>query len=268
MIGNNECDAVNNFIQCGFDGGDCCDQSLIGNGKCDDFNNFPICENYDGGDCRPPNITEWPNCPHNPEFIGDETCQNHLKIAECNFDAGDCCDTSLIGNKKCDAINLFSTCGTHQEAEIDCSLFTIKSKLNQKALEAHVNESVTKVRMWTFNGSSNQLWYWDDDYLRNKMFPQMVLSLGEGNLAILEDLDKKNSKQKWTLLQEEQFVTNYNKWVLDLHGKNRANGAVVGGYGNHKSINQKWTLEFTGMITHFKFTYIPKKHLGTNFMHF
>ena len=100
--------------------------------------------------------------------------------------------------------------------------------------------------MWTFKGSSNQLWYWDNDYLRNNMFPQMVLSLGEGNLAILEDLDKTNSKQKWNLLQEEQFVTNYRGWVLDLFGQNRANGANVGGYRNVKAINQKWTLNFTG----------------------
>ena len=86
------------------------------------------------------------------------------------------------------------------------------------------------------------------------MFPQMVLSLAEGNLAILEDLDMTNSKQKWSLLKEEQFVSNYNDWVLDLYGGNRDNGAVVGGYGNSEAINQKWTLEFTGMIaTSFKY---------------
>ena len=126
MIGNNVCDAANNVTQCGFDGGDCCHQSLIGNGKCDDSNNFPMCENYDGGDCRPPNITEWPDCPHNPGLIGDGTCDNHLKTkAEWFQDGGDCCDISLIGNKKCDAINLFSSCSSQQEAEIDCTLFTI-----------------------------------------------------------------------------------------------------------------------------------------------
>ena len=53
MIGNNECDAVNNFTQCGFDGGDCCDSSLIGNKICNDFNNFSTCGDHDGEDCLP-----------------------------------------------------------------------------------------------------------------------------------------------------------------------------------------------------------------------
>jgi hypothetical protein len=69
---------------------------LIGNGKCDDLNNFHTCENYDGGDCRPPNITEWSECPHNPELIGDGQCDNHLRNAHCDYDSDDCKDN--IGN--------------------------------------------------------------------------------------------------------------------------------------------------------------------------
>ena len=37
---------------CQFDGGDCCQKSLIGNGVCDDVNNFATCGNFDGGDCK------------------------------------------------------------------------------------------------------------------------------------------------------------------------------------------------------------------------
>ena len=112
MIGNNVCDAANNVTQCGFDGGDCCHQSLIGNGKCDDFNNFPMCENYDGGDCRPPNITEWPECPHNPLLIGDGKCNSHLENkAECNNDAPDCCpNNDLVGDAECNPENLNDVC--------------------------------------------------------------------------------------------------------------------------------------------------------------
>ena len=37
---------------CKFDGGDCCQKSLIGNGICEDENNFVTCGNFDGGDCK------------------------------------------------------------------------------------------------------------------------------------------------------------------------------------------------------------------------
>ena len=97
--------------ECNHDSGDCCDQSLLANGNCEGFNNFPTCENYDKGDCRPPNITDWPECPHNPKFIGDETCDEHLKNkAECHHDGEDCCDLSLIGNKFCNIENNIPTC--------------------------------------------------------------------------------------------------------------------------------------------------------------
>ena len=77
---------------------------LFGNRICDAVNNFVTCENYDGGDCRPPNITDWPKCPHNPALIGDGTCDDHLKIrAECNHDSIDCCQNpELIGDSTCD----------------------------------------------------------------------------------------------------------------------------------------------------------------------
>ena len=92
--------------------GDCCIKSWIGNCICDVVNNFSSCGNYDGGDCRPRNITKWPECPHNPEFIGDKTCDDHLKTnPECNNDGGDCCDQTLIGNRKCDEPNNFISCG-------------------------------------------------------------------------------------------------------------------------------------------------------------
>ena len=92
FIGDGICDNhLQNISECNHDNEDCCDHSLIGNGVCNTVNNIPTCSYYDAGDCRPPNITDWPECPHNPEFIGDGTCNDHLKTkAECNFDSHDC----------------------------------------------------------------------------------------------------------------------------------------------------------------------------------
>ena len=90
LISNEFCDLINFNAACNFDGGDCCDNTLIGNKYCNNFNNFESCQLYDGDDCRPPNVKEWPECPHNPKFIGDGICDNHLVNAECNFDSSDC----------------------------------------------------------------------------------------------------------------------------------------------------------------------------------
>ena len=112
LVGNGQCDSdLMNQTICNYDGGDCCNQTLIGNGNCDNMNNNPTCENYDKGDCRPPNMQEWPECPHNPAMIGDGICHNNLKTkAECNYDGGDCCNQALIGNGNCDNINNNPTC--------------------------------------------------------------------------------------------------------------------------------------------------------------
>ena len=78
---------VNNELErghCDFYEGECCAQWLVRDGTCDEQNNFPTCSYYDGGDCRPPNITDWPECPNNPVLIGDGTCDDALLMAECN----------------------------------------------------------------------------------------------------------------------------------------------------------------------------------------
>ena len=87
---------------------------MFGDGICNDHNNFLTCENYDGGDCRPPNITEWPECPHNPALISDGTCDDHLKSkAECNHDSLDCCtEPKAVGN---------GTCEDHLKSKPECN---------------------------------------------------------------------------------------------------------------------------------------------------
>ena len=65
---------------CDFKSGNFCADWAIGNGICDAQNNFAICGNHDGGDCIPPNVEGKPNCPYNPEYIGDSNCLNHYNM--------------------------------------------------------------------------------------------------------------------------------------------------------------------------------------------
>ena len=58
LIGNGNCDDLNNNKECNYDKGDCCDTSIwkwIGNGHCDDENNKEECH-WDGGDCCGNNV--------------------------------------------------------------------------------------------------------------------------------------------------------------------------------------------------------------------
>ena len=111
-IGDGICfDHFKTKAECNHDSGDCCDQSLLANGNCEEFNNFLTCENYDKGDCRHSSKSEWPECPFNPEYIGDGTCFDHFKTkSECNHDGGDCCNQILIKDRFCDDFNNFETC--------------------------------------------------------------------------------------------------------------------------------------------------------------
>ena len=57
LLGNNNCDEINNMMECNYDEGDCkmiCPSpTFYEDGFCDDENNILTCA-YDGGDCCPP----------------------------------------------------------------------------------------------------------------------------------------------------------------------------------------------------------------------
>ena len=69
-----------------------CADSKYGDRFCDSDNDFENCNNFDGGDCRGFKMSpSWPNCRHNPDFIGDGICDYRFATDEsCNGDSGDC----------------------------------------------------------------------------------------------------------------------------------------------------------------------------------
>ena len=91
LIGDGICLDHFNNTDCHYDMGDCCVKSLFGDKRCHQFNNFEKC-NFDGNDCRSLGNIEWPDCPHNPIFIGDGVCDDHLRNAHCDYDSDDCKD--------------------------------------------------------------------------------------------------------------------------------------------------------------------------------
>merc|ERR1712083_895887 len=85
--GDNYCDDENNTPGCGFDGGDCCQES-----PADGWDNYcSDCECLEF-----PATTEAPgtNCVA-PHWFGDNYCDDENNNAECGFDGGDCCGDNV-----------------------------------------------------------------------------------------------------------------------------------------------------------------------------
>jgi len=90
--GDGNCDDVNNNVGCGYDGGDCCEQSLgslvkknyCHKCKCiDPDNQCVLKKNKCGG----------------AEHKADGHCDDYNNNCGCDYDGGDCCAQSVTGGK-------------------------------------------------------------------------------------------------------------------------------------------------------------------------
>ena len=85
----------------------CFDPSWHADGYCDDDNNKEACF-FDGGDCCGPNVnTEYcTECQclsdggssggcSDPDWVGDDFCNDGNNNQECNYDGGDCCGSNI-----------------------------------------------------------------------------------------------------------------------------------------------------------------------------
>jgi len=100
-VGDTICDDGNNTPECGFDGGDCCDNENEG------WDNYcQECECLDF-----PETTQAPdgsNCEV-PEWFGDDYCDDNNNNSECGFDGGDCCGDNVNTNycSECECLTKF-----------------------------------------------------------------------------------------------------------------------------------------------------------------
>ena len=153
QLGNGICNKnykKNNMEECGWDGGDCCEESCkmnakprkakkcgsrgyycldpsydvcgakfkqLGNGICNLKNNKAEC-GWDGGDCCEETCTNNPNpkkaakcgnaryqcldpahkCTASPKQLGNGKCSRKHNKADCGWDGGDCCKESCMSN--------------------------------------------------------------------------------------------------------------------------------------------------------------------------
>ena len=87
-IGDGKCHGVTNNAGCGWDGGDCCEESC----------NHPNCGLFWGYDCKDPKYNPYaPECTANYKLIGDGLCHGSTNVPECGYDGGDCCESTCQG---------------------------------------------------------------------------------------------------------------------------------------------------------------------------
>ena len=125
--------------------------------------------------------------------------------------------------------------------------FIITSRHSGKVLDASLDESSTgKVILWSYHGKDNQLWFWDDDNIRCKQFPEKVLDLHMANYeannwgkVFLHPYNTGNN-QRWKA-EGDQIISSYKNLRLDVKQSSTSDGELVGGYRNHGGVNQRWT---------------------------
>ena len=96
FCGDGYCDESLNNAGCGWDGGDCCQESCVGR-------DIPCSTNALDYTCRDPTYKILPpNCKvEKPENVGDGFCDVYggYNTAECDFDGGDCCKATCRVSK-------------------------------------------------------------------------------------------------------------------------------------------------------------------------
>jgi hypothetical protein len=107
-IGDGWCDAYSpyNTPECGYDGGDCCENTCQdGPYECGVEAPFNCQDPSEPTSApvptQPPLEDIYPNCVvENPEWVGDGWCDSDgdYNTEACGYDGGDCCETTCVSN--------------------------------------------------------------------------------------------------------------------------------------------------------------------------
>lgn len=99
-VGDGQCDGYLNTLECGYDGGDCCECTCV-EGSTFSCGRSPfVCLDP----ACPDEAFEYPACTGDIYTLGDSRCDSENNYATCGFDGGDCCE--------CTCTNSTNTCGT------------------------------------------------------------------------------------------------------------------------------------------------------------
>ena len=160
---------------------------------------------------------------------------------------------SVNAQNKIIAASVSSDYLQHWSLSLKPSYFIITSRGSGTALTADDKNNV-RIMMWEYHGEDNQLWFWDDENIRSKKFPDKVLQAGncQGAQATLAKYANNNKLQSWAADSQDdtiKVISSIQNYFPKLCVDNFStdNNTKVIRCRNNRYPNDKWTFSSSRM---------------------
>ena len=127
----------------------------------------------------------------------------------------------------------------HWSLSLDPIYFVIANRKNGKVI---ATDKDANVQMFGYNGQDSQLWYWDDNNIRSKSFPDKVLKVDETGKVDLGTYIYSDPSQKWTINGNDNIKQLSNNSSILLC---ESDTDSIRGCREKISDGSKWTLELS-----------------------
>ncbi|CAN0319675.1 unnamed protein product [Ectocarpus sp. 8 AP-2014] len=109
-VGDGDCDRDNNFAECGYDGGDCCECTCVSEGEYECGAGGYACIDPAAECVNDDDVTFQIASTCVADMIGDAYCDEPNNVEECGYDGGDCCACTCedIPTYPCGSFSRFS----------------------------------------------------------------------------------------------------------------------------------------------------------------
>ena len=160
---------------------------------------------------------------------------------------------SVNAQNKIIAASVSSDYLQHWSLSLKPSYFIITSRGSGTVLTAD-DKNNGRIMMWEYHGEDNQLWFWDDENIRSKKFPDKVLQAGscQGAQVKLAVYVNNNKLQSWTADSQDDTI----KMLSPIHNYfpklcvenfSTNNNTKVIRCRNNRYPNDKWTFSSSRM---------------------
>ena len=160
---------------------------------------------------------------------------------------------SVNAQNKIIAASVSSDYLQHWSLSLKPSYFIITSRGSGTALTAD-DKNNGRIMMWEYHGEDNQLWFWDDENIRSKKFPDKVLQAGncQGAQATLAKYANNNKLQSWAADSQDdtiKVISSIQNYFPKLCVDNFStdNNTKVIRCRNNRYPNDKWTFSSSRM---------------------
>ena len=137
-----------------------------------------------------------------------------------------------------------SSCDNHFNSSTFADrYFVIESLYNGEVLNAY---SSSEIGTNTKNGGDGQLWFWQQDSLRSKIYPEKAIEIDTTHswkkvvLGSYQALSSQNFSFVIDEFGQKEIVSEYENLRLYVHQHDQVSGSQVGASIENGNIRQKW----------------------------